>query len=79
MACALRLNLSPQQCAIIRLILEEDLTAEAAALRLGVKPRTVRTQMERMYVKLGLHSRAALVKVVGDTLWRLRVEGREKD
>ena len=65
-ALSRRLRLSPQQSTILMLIVTEDLTTEAIALRLAVTPAAIRTQLDRLRSKLGVHSRAAIVA----TAWR---------
>jgi DNA-binding CsgD family transcriptional regulator len=50
----------------MQLIVTEDLTDEALAIRLGCSPSAIRTQLDRLRHKLGLHSGAAIVA----TAWR---------
>lgn len=57
---ARRLKVSPQQRDIMRLIIVEDFKAEAIARRLGIAVSSVNTQLERLYAKLGVHTRLRL-------------------
>lgn len=54
------LGLSPRQVEIVRGIMAEQEVREIAA-SLGVTPHTIHTHIERLYRKLGVHSRAGLV------------------
>jgi DNA-binding NarL/FixJ family response regulator len=61
-AIARRLHLSPQQTRIARLIIEEDLSNDGIAHRLGHKnAKGVEEQLERMFKKVGVRSRVGLV------------------
>jgi DNA-binding CsgD family transcriptional regulator len=63
------LGLSPQQLVILKLIvLELDPTNDAIALALGISRRSVEKQLQRMYAKLGVGSKAGLVSRV---LWEV--------
>jgi DNA-binding CsgD family transcriptional regulator len=59
---ARRLGASRQQMLIMRLVVEEDATAEAIALRLGISVKSVQTQLSRLYAKRRIRSRAGLVR-----------------
>lgn len=52
---------SPREREIIRLV-AEDLTTAEIAERLIISPRTVTTHLDRIYTRLGINSRAALVR-----------------
>jgi len=54
------LGLSPRQVEIVRGIMAGQDAREIAA-SLGVTPYTIQTYIARLYVKLGVHSRAGLV------------------
>jgi DNA-binding CsgD family transcriptional regulator len=78
---ARRLKASPQQVRIVRLIIEEDLNTPGIAYRLGVSPRSVETQLTRLYAKLKhpftgeqVQSKAGLLVAVFVEVWRLREE-----
>ncbi len=73
---ARRLKVSRQQLAIMRAIIEDELKSEAIALRLGIARSSVTTQIERLYAKLGIHSRVGLAKCVFNELMRIREEQR---
>ncbi|HET8853652.1 MAG TPA: LuxR C-terminal-related transcriptional regulator, partial [Ktedonobacteraceae bacterium] len=53
--------LSPREREIARLV-AEDLTAAEIAERLIISPRTVTTHLNRIYTRLGINSRTALVR-----------------
>jgi DNA-binding CsgD family transcriptional regulator len=53
--------LSPRELEIVRLV-AEDLTAAEIAERLIISPRTVTTHLDRIYTRLGINSRTALVR-----------------
>jgi DNA-binding CsgD family transcriptional regulator len=53
--------LSPREREIARLV-AEDLTAAEIAERLIISPRTVTTHLDRIYTRLGINSRTALVR-----------------
>jgi DNA-binding CsgD family transcriptional regulator len=55
--------LSPRELEIVRLV-AEDLTAAEIAERLIISPRTVTTHLDRIYTRLGINSRTALVRYV---------------
>ena len=74
-----RLRLSPQQSTILMLIVTEDLTTEAIALRLAVTPAAIRTQLDRLRTKLGVHSRAAIVATAWRAWMGMEREGRGRD
>jgi DNA-binding CsgD family transcriptional regulator len=63
-------GLSPRELEIARLV-AEGLTNAEIAERLVVSPRTVTTHLDNVYGRLGISSRAALVRYV----YELRVEG----
>ena len=70
-----RLEISPQQVEIVRHILEEDLTSEAIARAMGISLRSVNTQLERLFRKLGVHTRTALaVRVMLEVMAMMREE-----
>ena len=54
------LQFSPRQEEVLTLI-AEGLTDKEIAARLGVHRRTVRTYLERLFARHGLHNRAAAV------------------
>ena len=58
--CASRLRLSPRELQITRCVFD-DLTDMAIAAELGIGVNTVHSHFERLYHKLAVHSRAALV------------------
>ena len=53
--------LSPRELEIVRLV-ADDLTNAAIAERLIISPRTVTTHLDRIYTRLGINSRIALVR-----------------
>lgn len=53
--------LSPRELDVVRLV-AEDLTAAEIAERLFISPRTVTTHLDRIYTRLGVNSRASLVR-----------------
>jgi DNA-binding CsgD family transcriptional regulator len=53
--------LSPRELEIVQLV-AEDLTNAAIAERLIISPRTVTTHLDRIYTRLGINSRTALVR-----------------
>jgi predicted ATPase/DNA-binding CsgD family transcriptional regulator len=53
--------LSPRELEIVRLV-AEDMTNAEIAERLIISPRTVTTHLDRIYTRLGINSRAALVR-----------------
>lgn len=55
--------ITPAQLRLARLTIAGD-DLKTAAERLGVSAATTRTQMERMFEKLGVHSQAALVRAL---------------
>lgn len=60
------LGLSPRQQDICQLIVE-GLNQTDMADRLGIRPATVNEYVQVLYERLGVHSRAALVRRVGQT------------
>jgi DNA-binding NarL/FixJ family response regulator len=62
------LRLSPRQEQVLSLI-ADGLTDKEIAVRLGLQQRTVRTHLERLYARHGLHNRAGAL-----TIW-LRSRG----
>ena len=58
---ARRLGVSLKQGQIIQLIVLEDLTVDALAIRLGITTGAVRTQISRIRATLGVRTRAAIV------------------
>ncbi len=52
---------SPREIEIVQLV-AEDLTNAAIAERLIISPRTVTTHLDRIYTRLGINSRTALVR-----------------
>jgi len=54
------LGLSPRQIEIVRRIMAEQEVREIAA-SLGLTPQTIQTHIARLYMKLGVHTRAGLV------------------
>jgi len=53
--------LSPREREIVQLV-AEDLTTAEIAERLIISPRTVTTHLDRIYTRLGINSRTALVR-----------------
>jgi DNA-binding CsgD family transcriptional regulator len=53
--------LSPRELEIVRLV-AENLTSAEIAERLIISPRTVTTHLDRIYTRLGINSRTALVR-----------------
>jgi DNA-binding CsgD family transcriptional regulator len=53
--------LSPRELEIVRFV-AEDLTTAEIAERLIISPRTVITHLDRIYNRLGINSRTALVR-----------------
>lgn len=73
LAVSRSLHLSPQQMRIVReIIIEGDPSNIAIAHTLGVSRCTIETQLNRLYKKLDVHSRAGLVIKVMTELWRVR-------
>ena len=71
MATAARFT--PRQAEIVSLIASGH-SDKQIAVALGVSPRTVRTQLERLYLVNGLHSRAEAVNV-----WARSAVGQNTD
>jgi DNA-binding CsgD family transcriptional regulator len=67
-----RVEFAPRQRQILALV-ADGLADKEIAARLGVSARTVRTHLERLYQRYGLHSRSAAV-----ALW-LRNGGTDAD
>jgi DNA-binding CsgD family transcriptional regulator len=55
-----RIEFAPRQREILALV-AEGLADKEIAVKLGVSARTVRTHLERLYQRYGLHSRSAAV------------------
>ena len=55
-----RLSLSPREAQIVQAVLE-DQKESAIARQLKMSPHTVHTHLERLYVKLSVHSRPELI------------------
>jgi DNA-binding CsgD family transcriptional regulator len=53
--------LSPRELEIVQLV-AEDLTNAEIAERLIISPRTVTTHLDRIYTRLGINSRTALLR-----------------
>lgn len=53
---------SPRQAEVLSLI-ADGLTDKEIALRLGLTQRTVRTYIERLFARHGLHNRAGAVRL----------------
>jgi DNA-binding CsgD family transcriptional regulator len=53
-------HLSPRQRQIVSLI-SQDYCDKEIARKLGMSARTVDSHLQRLYVRYGIHSRAALV------------------
>ena len=63
------IRLSPRQEEVLSLI-ADGFTDKEIAARLGLRQRTVRTHLERLYARNGLHNRAGAL-----TIWlRSRIE-----
>jgi DNA-binding CsgD family transcriptional regulator len=63
------IHLSPRQEEVLRLI-ADGYTDKEIAVRLGLRQRTVRTHLERLYARHGFHNRAGAL-----TAWfRSRVD-----
>lgn len=56
------LNLRPRQDEVLSLI-ADGLTDKEIAARLGLTKRTVRTYVERLFARHGVHNRAGAVRV----------------
>ncbi len=54
-----QLRLSARQAEVVRALLE-DMTVEAVATQLGIRPDTVKTYLKRSYQRLKVRSRAQL-------------------
>jgi DNA-binding NarL/FixJ family response regulator len=54
------MHLSPRQRQIVSLI-SQDFCDKEIARKLGMSARTVDSHLQRLYVRHGIHSRAALV------------------
>lgn len=72
-----RLEVSYQQWLIIRMIVTEGLESKLIAARLGVSLNSVNTQIERIYKKLKVRNRAALVSKVWMKVMEMREEERK--
>jgi len=70
------LRLSERELEIVRLCVE-DLKESTIARRLAISGHTVHTHMERLYHKLGVGSRAALLVRVFEA-WRALVESHPR-
>ena len=58
--------LSPREFEVVQLV-AEDLTTAEIAERLIISPRTVTTHLDRIYTRLGINSRTALVRYAIET------------
>jgi len=58
--------LSPRELEIVQLVVE-NLTSAEIAERLIISPRTVTTHLDRIYTRLGINSRTALVRYAIET------------
>lgn len=58
--CARRVGLSPRELEIVRLVAKGEVNKTIAAV-LEISPWTVATHLRRIYAKLGVTSRAAMV------------------
>jgi DNA-binding NarL/FixJ family response regulator len=56
------IRVSPRQEEILTLI-ADGFTDKEIALRLGLRQRTVRTHLERLYARHGLHNRAGALTI----------------
>ena len=56
------IHLSPRQEEVLSLI-AAGLTDKEIAIRLGLRQRTVRTHLERLYARHGFHNRAGAISV----------------
>ena len=60
--------LSPRELEIVQFV-AEDLTTAEIAERLIISPRTVITHLDRIYTRLGINSRTALVRYAIEAGW----------
>ncbi|MFC6881247.1 MULTISPECIES: response regulator transcription factor [Actinomadura] len=58
-----RSSCSPRETEVLRRV-AEGMTDDQIARTLGISRRTVRTHLERVFRKYGLHSRAAAVAIL---------------
>ena len=72
LSIARRLKASPQQLRIMRAIIEQEQIVKEIARDLGISPRSVTTQVERLYAKLQVRSHAGLTKRVFEEVLRMR-------
>ncbi len=75
-----RLGLSPRECEIARLV-GRDLTNKEIGAVLEISSWTVATHLRRVFAKLGVHSKAAMVAVITERIaaqngWSLTHEDR---
>jgi DNA-binding NarL/FixJ family response regulator len=56
------IRVSPRQEEILTLI-ADGFTDKEIALRLGLRQRTVRTHLERLYARHGIHNRAGALTI----------------
>ncbi len=68
---ALSLSLSPRELQLVRYVFD-DLGETGIALALGTSRHTVHSQFGRLYIKLGVNSRTALVVRVIEEYINLR-------
>ncbi|MBO2446298.1 helix-turn-helix transcriptional regulator [Actinomadura barringtoniae] len=59
---------SPREIEVLRRV-AEGMTDDQIARTLGISRRTVRTHLERIFKKHGLHSRAAAVGILRNDQW----------
>ncbi len=62
------LELSPRETQVAQLIVDDDLTDHAIGRKLGLRPGTVRTYIQRLFQKLDVHSRCALNTRIRDVI-----------
>lgn len=60
-------GLSPRECEIVRLV-ANDRTNKQISVTLGISVWTVSTHLRRIFAKLDVHSRAAMVAEVFETV-----------
>ena len=76
-----RLGIPPRQVQVARMVIEQEATADAIALALGITAGSVNTHLERLYKALGVRTRVGLAVRVLSEYVKMREEsaaaGRE--